>query len=122
VKPTCLAVALLALVACSSADIDNKEAVREAMLEYINANSASTGLDPDRMDIAIDAVVFERDVARATVSYKVKGTDTGMQQNYTLDRKGNKWVARKPEGAGAAHNLPEAEPAIPPNHPPLPGK
>lgn len=82
---------LLTGVACSKADIDNKDAVRAAMIEYLEKNKASTGLDPSAMDINVDAVQFERDTARATVSFLIKGTDQGMQGNYTLTRDGNKW-------------------------------
>jgi hypothetical protein len=35
--------------------------------------------------------VFERDTARATVAFMIKGTDQGMRGNYTLTRTGDKW-------------------------------
>jgi hypothetical protein len=121
---TGLVVALFC-VACSRADIDNKEAVRAAMLEYLKKNQASTGLDPDAMDVNVDAVVFERDVARATVSFLIKGTDQGMQGNYTLTRQGDKWgdvkrqtVTVAPHGADLtpppAAKLPEGHPPVSP--------
>jgi hypothetical protein len=76
---------------CSSANIDNKDAVRSAMIEYLDKTKAATGIDPAAMDINVDAVQFERDTARATVSFLIKGSDQGMQGNYTLTRDGNKW-------------------------------
>jgi hypothetical protein len=86
-----LGIALVLLSACSDANIDNKDAVRVAMLEYLEKNKTSTGLDPAAMDISVDAVQFERDTARATVSFLIKGTSQGMQGNYTLTREGGKW-------------------------------
>lgn len=88
--------------ACSRANIDNKDAVRAAMVEYLDKNKDSTGLDPARMDINVDAVSFERDTARATVSFLIKGTDQGMQGNYTLTRDGDKWGNVKRQNITAA--------------------
>jgi hypothetical protein len=96
-----LAAALLG-TACSRADIDNKAAVRAAMVEYLDKNKDSTGLDPARMDVNVDAVAFERDTARATVSFLIKGTDQGMQGNYTLSREGDKWGSVKRQNITAA--------------------
>lgn len=117
----------LMLAACSRNDIDNKEAVRAAMAEYLTSRTAETGLDPQRMDINVDAVAFERDVARATVSFTVKGTDSGMQLNYTLDRKGNKWVVRgKQDATAGPHPVAGPQTGAAPEAPaisiPLPGQ
>jgi hypothetical protein len=89
--PVSLTLAALFAAACSNANIDNKDAVRTAMIEYLVTNQASTGIDPSAMDVNVDAVQFERDTARATVSFLIKGSDQGMQGNYTLTRDGNKW-------------------------------
>ena len=88
---TTLAAALFGAAACSNANIDNKDAVKSAMVEYLEKNKASTGIDPAAMDVNVDAVQFERDTARATVSFLIKGSTQGMQGNYTLTRDGNKW-------------------------------
>jgi len=125
-----LAAALLG-TACSRADIDNKDAVRAAMVEYLDKNKESTGLDPSRMDVKVDAVAFERDAARATVSFLIKGTDQGMQGNYTLTREGDKWgnvkrqsITASPHGGSVETNAPPQpaekgkEPLLPV---PLPG-
>ncbi len=56
------------------------------MIEYLEKNKASTGIDPSVMDINIDAVQFERDTARASVSFLIKDTTNGMQGNYTDSR------------------------------------
>ena len=106
VKKACLvSVAALMLAACSRTNIENKDAVKAAMVEYLTSHSNETGLDPARMDINVSAVAFERDVARATVAFTVKGTDTGMQLNYTLGRQGNKWVVTGKDAAAGPHPI-----------------
>jgi hypothetical protein len=127
VKRALLTVAVLLAGACSRADIDNKEAVRAAMVEYLESNQSSTGLDLSRMDVSVDAVVFERDLARATVSFTIKGTDQGMQGNYTLERQGNKWGNVKNQNLTAApHAMPDSgaapAPEMPAGHPPVPAE
>jgi len=69
------------------------------------------------MDVDVTAMAFERDTARATVLFKVKNGDGGMQMNYTLDRKGDKWVVRPNTDGGAGHGV-----AVPPNDDPGAGK
>lgn len=91
VKQALLVSLTLFAVACSNANIDNKDAVKTAMIEYLEKTKASTGIDPSAMDINIDAVQFESDTARASVSFLIKGSTNGMQGNYTLKRDGNKW-------------------------------
>ena len=111
------------LASCSSADIDNKDAVRAAIVEYLQDNQAATGLDVSQLTIGIDAVVFERDLARATVSFAPKsGGDMSMQWNYTLERQGNKWGNVKRDAAMGPHGVPgvAAPPAGAPGAPPAP--
>ncbi len=116
-------------MACSNANIDNKDAVKAAMVEYLEKNKASTGIDPSVMDINVDAVQFERDTARASVSFLIKGTTNGMQGNYTLTRDGNKWgsVTRQnmtaaPHGVGPVDAPPAAEQGKEPLLPVIPGQ
>ena len=95
-----------------------------------------TGLNVGQMQVDIVAVSFEKDVARTTVSIKPKGTTSGMQMSYTLDRSGDKWVVRPsanlhpgamPEGAVPGTVMPPGTkaPPIPPGatmpagHPPI---
>ncbi len=143
-----LALAVMFCAACSSSNIDNKEAVQAAMIEYLETNKAATGLDPAAMDVKVDAVQFERDTARATVSFLIKGSTQGMQGNYTLTRTGDKWGGVKrqnltaaphgvepvggaaPPATGAAPDqgkaplipvpLPGTQQALPAGHPPVP--
>lgn len=96
------------------------------MIEYLQKNQASTGLDPNAMDVSVDAVVFERDTARATVSFLIKGTDQGMQGNYTLTREGDHWGDVKRQNMTVAPHGTDltAPPAveIPEGHPPVSSK
>lgn len=123
---------MLALGACSRSGLENDEAIRQAVAKYLTARSDSTGIDPSAMDINVDAVAYERDVARATISFTIKGTDQGMQMNYTLDRDGDEWVVRGPQDQTAVpHAFPSADdqipgeapqtPALPPGHVPVEG-
>lgn len=119
-------VAAAFLAAACSRDIQNKEAVRAAVVEYLSAKAGQTGLNMAQMDVEITSLAFERDQARAGVAFRLKdGNDGGgMQMSYTLDRKGNKWVVRgrqdgaNPHGAGGAipGALPEGA-TMPPGHP-----
>lgn len=119
-KTACLVLCALTLAACSRKDIDNKDAVKAAIVEYLSARSKETGLDPQRMDINVNAVAFERDTARATVSFTVKGTDSGMQLNYTLARSGNKWVVKSKDATTGPHPLAEPQSGVlPEGHPPV---
>ncbi len=129
-KKAWLVLFALTLAACSRKDIDNKDAVKAAVVEYLSSRSKETGLDPQRMDIHVNAVAFERDTARATVSFTVKGTDAGMQLNYTLERSGNKWIVKSKDSTTGPHPLaepqsgtppapPGAQGALPEGHPPL---
>jgi hypothetical protein len=122
-----LAAALLA-GACSNANIDNKDAVKAAMVEYLEKNKAATGIDPAAMDVNVDAVQFERDTARASVSFLIKGSTQGMQGNYTLTRDGNKWgsVTRQnmtatPHGVDTVNAPPPADQGKEPLLPVIPG-
>jgi hypothetical protein len=121
-------VALL-LAACARKNIENKEAIRQAVIDYLSSRQAQTGLDMSTMDVNVTAMAFERDTARATVEFRVKNSDAGMQLNYTLDRNGDKWVvqARQDNGQGHGVVLPEGGATgspgsgqLPPGHPAIP--
>jgi hypothetical protein len=132
VKRLVLAVALLA-AACSK-NIQNSDAVRQGVLDYLTAKAAQTGLNMANITIDVTALEFERDSARASVNFRVKGSpdNAGMSMNYTLDRKGDKWVVRggaegasNPHGGVAPNTVPNGDPsgdasgAMPPGHPPV---
>jgi hypothetical protein len=143
-----LTVALLT-ISCSR-DIQNTDAVKQGVTEYLKASQAKTGLNLDAMQIEVRSVSFERDQARANVYISPKGVQTGgMQLTYVLARTGNKWVVRgrtesganphgnqmqeglPPQGLPPGHpqmapgaGRPDAPPgaALPPGHPPLGSK
>lgn len=114
-----LAIPLLAallLGACNRAP-ENKEALRQAVVEHLNKNS---GLDLQAMNIDVSNANFQGDKATATVSFKPKSSpDAGMSMNYTLERKGAKWIVQqKAGGAGHEAGTPPAT-DLPPGHPPV---
>ena len=115
---------MLVLAACARKNIENKEAIRQAVVEYLSARQAQTGLDISTMDVDVVAMTFERDTARATVAFKVKNGDAGMQLNYTLDRRNDKWVVQPRPESGGGHGvvLPDGTPGgqLPPGHPATP--
>src|SRR5258706_9921637 len=103
VKRIVLVAGMLVLAACARKNIENKEAIRQAVVEYLGSRTAQTGLDMSTMDVDVVAMTFERDTARATVAVKVKKSDARMQINYTFDRKTDKWVGqpKQKNGGGA---------------------
>lgn len=126
-----LLVLALLLSACGQKNIENKEAVRQAVVEYLASRQAQTGLDMSTMDVNVTAMTFERDTARATVEFRVKNSDAGMQLNYTLDRKGDKWVVQARQDSGQGHGVvqppgggdsvsPGGTGQLPPGHPSIP--
>jgi hypothetical protein len=121
----------LLLAACAQKNIENKEAIRQAVVEYLTARQAQTGLDVSTMDVNVMAMTFERDTARATVEFRVKNGEGGMQLNYTLDRKGDKWVVQARQDSGQGHGVvtpggggagvsPSGAGQLPPGHPSIP--
>ncbi len=116
--------AVLSLGGCSK-DIQNKEALRAGVIDYLASKTATTGLDPKLMDVDVSGMSFEKDQARATVVFRPKGSSegAGMTMNYAFDRKGDHWVVRgrqdngaNPHGSGMA--LPGAGDGtqLPPGH------
>jgi hypothetical protein len=125
VKPYVAFFAALLLAGCSK-NIQNSEAVRSAVIEYLNSRAPQTGLDVNAMQVDIASTTFEKDTARVTVSITPKNTQGGgMQMSYNLDRKGDKWVVRPggtPHGMVAPPPNPGAAPSgqkLPPGHPPI---
>jgi hypothetical protein len=87
--------ALLLLASCAK-DIQNPEAVRQGVVDYLNQRSGEIGIDMNNIDVKVTTVSFEKDVARASVSFTAKGgpANAGMSMSYVLDRKGDKWAVR----------------------------
>jgi len=115
VKKLALIAAGLCLVACSK-DIQNTEAVRQGVVDYLQQRTAETGLDVNSLVVTVSSVSFEQDVARATVAFSPKSAPgvTGMSMNYVLDRKGDKWVVK---GRQINPGTPHGGGETPPGHP-----
>jgi hypothetical protein len=119
-----LLAALVFLSGCRK-DIQNKEAVRQGVLNYLAKRSDLTA-----MDVAVSNVSFHKDEAAATVHFQAKGSPdpgAGMEIKYILERKGDQWVVKgRSSMAGSAHggeSLPGGGAAgqLPPGHPTVPG-
>jgi hypothetical protein len=123
------------LLGCSK-DIQNKDALKQAVVEYLNSKMSTTGLDVNLMTVDVSGMSFEKDHARATVVFRPKGSTegAGMTMNYAFDRQGDKWVCKGPQsspgggsphGAGGTLPLPGgddgggAPKSLPPGHPPV---
>ena len=77
------------------------------------------------MDVNVTAMAFERDTARATVDFRIKNSDAGMQFSYTLERKGDKWVVQPKADNGGGHGIvlpgnDKGPGELPPGHPSIP--
>ena len=64
-----LMAALLA-VSCGRNNIDNKEAVRKGVVDYLDKRKSQTGLDMSLMNVEVTNVTFEKNEARATVAFR----------------------------------------------------
>jgi hypothetical protein len=114
---------LCILCACNKAP-QTKEAVKQGVIEHLGKGA---GLDLTAMDVDVTAVSFAENQAKATVNFRPKSSpDQGMQMNYTLESKGNKWIVLKKAGASASpHGDATVAPApapsggLPPGHPPV---
>jgi hypothetical protein len=118
VRKLALIAAFFLLAACTK-DIQNKDAVRGAIVDYLNARPDKMG---DSVDVGVSTLTFAAGgkEAHANVTFTPKAGGQGMEMAYTLDRKGDKWVVR-PHAAESGANPHNASgvPALPPNHPPV---
>jgi hypothetical protein len=97
-----LATAAMLVAAACSKNIQNEAAVKQAVLDYLNARASQTGLNMASMNLQVTALTFEQDQARATIYFQPKNMQGGgMSMSYTLDRKGDKWVVRGRQETGA---------------------
>ena len=120
--------ALLAAGGCSR-KVDNQEAVRQAVLDYLAKKSLNVGA----MQVDITSVSFRENEADAVVSFRGKDTPAGqtaagMTMNYTLTKQGNAWVVKGRTGSttpdhaatapGAAAGGDAGASSMPSGHPP----
>jgi hypothetical protein len=107
---------ILSLAACNRGNQD-KDAVRQAVVNYLSAK----GFSMSSMNVELTAVQFNGQQADATVAFAPKGTSAaqGMSMVYHLEQQGGKWtvLGRKESGAaphgGAGAMTPPAAPASP---------
>jgi len=88
-----VAVCALLLSGCGP-DIQNKEAVREGILDHLRTR---TDIDLSHMDVDISSVSFREGEADATVAFKPKGSSDpagSMSIGYTLEKKNGKWAVK----------------------------
>jgi len=114
-------VCLSVLCACKK-DIQNEQAVRQGIMNYLAKRS-----DLSSMDVTISSVAFRQNEADATVHFQAKNSNapgTGMDMSYVLERKGNEWVVKGRTGSNASHGMGSGMPsgggALPPGHPTIP--
>ena len=133
VKRIWAALAAILVMGAGSAckrNIDNQEAVRQAVIDYLGKRS---NLNMSAMNVDVTAVTFRSNEADAVVSITARGAAPGqpMSMRYTLERQGDHWTVKgkadaggSPHGAGAANPHGGAEPPpsgeLPPDHPTVP--
>jgi hypothetical protein len=120
VRKTPLIAALLLLAACTK-DIQNSDAVRNSIVDYLKARQEKTGLNMDMMKVDVSSVTFSSagKEAHASVMFTPKAGGSGMQMGYTLDRKGDVWVVRPHAEGGENPHGAAGLPSLPPSHPPV---
>lgn len=143
ITASALVVAIALLAGCKK-NIQNNDAVRQGIMDYLSKR-------PDllAMDVNVTAVNYRDNEATATVRFQAKGNTSpgaSMTMQYVLERKGNQWAVKgraggnehganglPPEGGGPAGGsigaMPNTTPpgtpsgALPAGHPPInPGK
>lgn len=122
-------VAVLSLLAACTKDIQNKDAVKGSILDYLKARQSQTGLNMDLMQVELTSLVFTAGGKEADVDvmFTPKAGGAGMHIPYKLDRNGDKWVVRaRAEGEANPHGAngenphgPAGMPQMPLNHPPI---
>ena len=124
--------AVLAIGAGSACkrNIDNQDAVRRAVIDYLGKRS---NLNVSAMNVDVTSVTFRPNEADAVVAITARGAAPGqpMSMRYTLERQGDHWTVKgkadaggSPHGAGAANPHEGAEASatgeLPPGHPAVP--
>jgi hypothetical protein len=113
---------LLFTTACKSSKPDDKEAVRQAVVNYL---TSLKGLNIPNMDIVVTQYSVNGNQAQAQVEIRAKNSDASggmMQLAYNLEKRGDQWVVVKsqPVGGSLQHPGPGEMPpggAMPAGHP-----
>ncbi len=105
---------MLLTLGCAK-DINNKEAIKEAVMKRL-ANVS--GLNMSSMDIDVTKVSFSGNAAEAQVGFKAKGASESMlSMSYKLERKGDIWEV-KSSTRGAGGGVGDGGSQLPAGHPP----
>lgn len=119
-------VAILCLAACGK-DINNKEAVKAAIVKRVS----KTGFDVNSMQVDVKQVSFHDRDAVATVAFLPKGgpEQSAVTFKYNLHREKDEWVATgiaqsatgtAPHGGGmSAGPVDPSQQTLPAGHPPI---
>ena len=86
---------------CGGSGGGDDAAVKQGVIDHLSTKAA---LNVDSMDIEVTSVQYEGDTATASVTFQAKGSDdpaAAMQMQYTLEKKGSRWVVEAKQGAGA---------------------
>jgi hypothetical protein len=105
-----LGVAAALLSGCKK-DIQNTEAVRQGVMNYLAKRS-----DLLAMDVKVTSVAYRQDEATATVRFQAKGNNSpnaGMTMEYVLERKGGQWAVKGRAGSDAHTGAPQGVPGAP---------
>jgi hypothetical protein len=120
----------LLLGACKK-NIQNEEAVRQGILNYLSKRQ-----DLGRLDVTVTKMAFRENEVDATAHMQPKDSNvpsSGADFHYTLERKGNEWVVKgramgSGHGAGGGMENPHGggtppggmPTPLPPGHPQIP--
>jgi hypothetical protein len=104
VRKVFLALVMLSLAACNRGLDNNKDAVRQGVVDYLSAKNFNV----KGMTVDITSVKFDGQHADAMVSMAPKGgpSGTGMMLSYRLDQKDGKWVVTGPAGGHPGSEMP----------------
>ncbi len=100
-------------------DANNKDAIRQAVIDHL---SARKGLDLNLSNLSLDvkAMNIRENEADVTMSFEPKGGGGGMTMQYSLEKKDGKWLVKKKQDFGPAHQQMAPPPSeLPPGHPPM---
>lgn len=92
-------VASIVLLAGCKKSIQNQDAVRQGVMNYLAKRS-----DLVAMDVTVNSVSFHDNEATAQVHFQAKGNSSpvaGMTMQYVLERQDNQWVVKGRSGANA---------------------
>lgn len=114
VRFACIAIVLI-LSSCGK-DINNKEAVKEAVMKRL---ASVSGLNMAGMDVEVTGVSFQDKRAEAQVAFRAKGAAENMlNMSYKLEREGDVWVVKSSSGGMGGGGGTGAGGGMPPGHPP----